>query len=615
MNHLSRKLSNLLAVVIVVAAGVVILVLMWSFTSTQQTATWETPTIRAETRVNPTSSSISILTPTEGVSASQEATTAPTPESTPEGTPTAEVTPSPNPTTPIRRTVFISDEVPGEFRSAIEAAVDQSSDYYELTDSASADLTVTSRAGEDATLLAYRVFVPVARFPTMQNTLSLDELKSFWQGQPQGDTSLYMTNDTREVMVALWGPPAPDAHLQVVPAAELVDRLWQDSASIAVVPFPQLEPRLKVLAVDGQRATDNRLPLGDDGVPTDYGLTLRVVITGPEKERFFLRDKLLTVLPYTNRDPDRLTGLAMTGVTAMARVTAVRMEAYGDFAYPAHKVGQVLSAADITHISNEVPFVPGCVADGSENNLILCSKPEYFAALEEVGIDIVGLSGNHMADFGDEMFLWSLDYYREKGVPYYAGGKDAEEATESLLITHSNNRLAFLGANQWGPLDNWATEAHPGSARYDADGMASTIGSLKEGRQADIVSVELQWEEAYQTEPLPAQVVDFRALAEAGADIVTGVQSHVAQAIEFHAGNIILYGLGNLFFDQMWSLETRQALIAWHTFYDGRHISTDLLVTVLEDYSQPRWATEAEREEVLTRVFVASGWQTEDQKQ
>ena len=49
---------------------------------------------------------------------------------------------------------------------------------------------------------------------------------------------------------------------------------------------------------------------------------------------------------------------------------------------------------------------------------------------------------------------------------------------------------------------------------------------------------------------------------------------------------IIVYGLGNLFFDQMWSWQTRTSLIARHTIHDGRVISTEILTAVLEDYAQ-----------------------------
>ncbi|MEN6478770.1 MAG: hypothetical protein ABFD20_03925, partial [Anaerolineales bacterium] len=73
-----------------------------------------------------------------------------------------------------------------------------------------------------------------------------------------------------------------------------------------------------------------------------------------------------------------------------------------------------------------------------------------------------------------------------------------------------------------------------------------------------------------------------------------------------NGSGIIVYGIGNLFFDQMWSWETRTGLIARHTIYDGRLLSSEMLTTVLEDYAQPRWATAEERREILERVHSAA---------
>jgi poly-gamma-glutamate synthesis protein (capsule biosynthesis protein) len=130
--------------------------------------------------------------------------------------------------------------------------------------------------------------------------------------------------------------------------------------------------------------------------------------------------------------------------------------------------------------------------------------------------------------------------------------------------------------------------------------------------EVDIVAVELQYLEEYTPWPTDQQVIEFRELREAGADLVTGVQSHVPQAMEpYGAGDpggpgFIAYGLGNLFFDQMWSWETRTELMMRHTFYAGRMLNTEVLTAVLEDYAQPRWATPDERTEILNRVFTAA---------
>jgi poly-gamma-glutamate capsule biosynthesis protein CapA/YwtB (metallophosphatase superfamily) len=168
--------------------------------------------------------------------------------------------------------------------------------------------------------------------------------------------------------------------------------------------------------------------------------------------------------------------------------------------------------------------------------------------------------------------------------------------------------LVFLGANQFGPEFAWADTDWPGSAPYDPAALSQAIQQARGEMEADLVLAELQWEESYDTLPIQSQVQGLRALSDAGADIVTGVQSHVPQAVELRNGRMILYGLGNFFFDQMWSQATREGLIPRHTIYDGRHLSTKLLTTVLEDFAQPRWASEAEREALLRRVFTASGW-------
>ena len=95
---------------------------------------------------------------------------------------------------------------------------------------------------------------------------------------------------------------------------------------------------------------------------------------------------------------------------------------------------------------------------------------------------------------------------------------------------------------------------------------------------------------------------------DAGASIVSGSHAHHPQAIEFYHDGFIHYGLGNLFFDQMWSLGTRQQFVDRHVIYRGRHVSTELLTYMLEDYSQPRLMTTGERRELLQAVFEASGW-------
>jgi poly-gamma-glutamate synthesis protein (capsule biosynthesis protein) len=66
--------------------------------------------------------------------------------------------------------------------------------------------------------------------------------------------------------------------------------------------------------------------------------------------------------------------------------------------------------------------------------------------------------------------------------------------------------------------------------------------------------------------------------------------------------------LGNLFFDQMQSLGTRQMFADKLIIYQGRLLSVQLFTGLIEDYARPRPMTPAERTAFLKTIFKASGW-------
>ena len=147
-----------------------------------------------------------------------------------------------------------------------------------------------------------------------------------------------------------------------------------------------------------------------------------------------------------------------------------------------------------------------------------------------------------------------------------------------LEVEHNGNTFGFLGANQYGPEFYTAGNNETVSAWARARTRRAPLGSTARGQmvadiaalrpQVEIVVAEMQHTEfnadaQYQTAPIPEQLADFRALSDAGADIVVGVQAHTPQAVELRGPNrIILYGLGNLYFDQVQSWGTRPGLVA-----------------------------------------------------
>jgi poly-gamma-glutamate synthesis protein (capsule biosynthesis protein) len=470
-----------------------------------------------------------------------------------------------------------------------------------VSDRTQAALAVTLARDKDPLLLTEHVYAVADRFATLRTGVKRSDLQQVWQGKPvDGLDTLIVAADTASELTAVLG--APGATVKSVPAEALVDTLWRTPRALALLPFDRLTPEVLALSLDGENILDSHVDV------TRYPLVARVYVQGKGKRAVAFYNTLRDRVPATNRDPGRMTSLVMTGVTAMARYTADTIDRHRDPAYPARVVAPILAQADITHVSNEIPFVENCPPNLSHDSITLCSKPEYIATFQLLGVDIVGLTGNHAGDFGFDNYVKTLELYERSGMKYYAGGRNLAEARKPLVVEHNGNRIAFLGANSFGPQAYWATPDRPGTNGYDAARMRADIATARQ--QADVVLVEFQADEVYDYKPDAENVQIFRRTLKDGADVVTGVQNHQPAAVEFSDDGTreILYGLGNFSFDQMFNDDVRSGLVPRHLIYEGRLLQTELLTTMLEDYAQPRWATPAERERILRSVFGASGF-------
>ncbi|WP_299024551.1 CapA family protein [uncultured Thermanaerothrix sp.] len=453
------------------------------------------------------------------------------------------------------------------------------------------------------------VYVLVVPFPTVRDGTTLQALEQAWRGEESDlKGTIFVSAETLEVMQKILGEAHPE-RVQVVDEAALLEAVWTRRPALAIVPFEALEPRWKVLQLDGRSPIDKHFD------PQSYPLTAWFTWRGHEDQiseiEALLRARGSEL--RSNRQADRLTVLVMTGVTALVRATAAKMEEKG-ITYPAQDVGALLRDADLTHISNEVSFSPNCPPpDPNQLSLIFCSDPRYIELLDYVGTDILELTGNHGVDWGRDALLYSLDLYRQRGWAFYAAGENEAQAKAAVTVEHNGNRFAFIGCNPAGPAFIWATPDLPGVANCDYPWMESEIHRL--ATEGHLVIATFQYFESYRPDVLPYEQQDFRRLAEAGAVIVSGSQAHHPMAMEFYGGSFIHYGLGNLFFDQMHVYVndrliegTRKGFIDQHIFYNGRHISTVLITTMLEDYARPRLMTPEERSTFLSQMFSVSGW-------
>lgn len=442
------------------------------------------------------------------------------------------------------------------------------------------------------------IYVLAAPFYTITDNISFDNLQALWRGEQnslKGFSKILVTESTKTMISTILGTP-DQRNIEIVNNEEINTIALSDDPSLFIMPFEDLNKFFKVIRIDGQA------PINSDFDPQVYPLSIAIWIDSSLTDFDF-------VLPTSNYDPNLQTVLVMTGVTALTRATAHRMEINGN-QFPGKDIRDWLISADITHISNEVPFASNCPSpDPNQADLIFCSSPNRIELLEYVGADIIELTGNHLLDYGLAAINLTLEMYEERNWHFYAGGWDLADAQSPALITHNNNHLAFIGCNPVGPPNVWATNTKPGAAPCgDFLWMTEAIGRLKEEGYLPIVT--MQYAEDYTDYPSGQMVSDFEMLADAGAIIVNGSQAHTPKMMDFKGESFLHYGLGNLFFDQMeiyyndvYLSGTREEFIDRLVFYDGDLISIELLTAMLEDYARPRPMTDAERASFLSRIF------------
>jgi len=497
---------------------------------------------------------------------------------------------------------WLSPDLPLGFRDSL--ALPAGANLVE--DQSQAHLRLAVNEGE---IVSHWIYAVVAPFPTIVDEVSFEDVQGAWNGDssaPFADLPLMMSPETKAAFTAWWGEPAAGA-VRVEPADELLNAAWAAKPAWVLVPFEDLAPKWKVLAVDGQS------PIRKDFDAEDYPLSVPIGLSGDEilvaeaLPRFSSENKA-PIAPASNRDADKLTTVILTGVTALVRSTAWEMNRKG-ITYPAEDIGDLLREADITHISNEVPFAEDCPPPNPvQRDLIFCTDPAHIELLDAVGTDVVELTGDHFNDWGADAMLYTLELYKERGWPYYGGGTNAEEARQPLKLEDHGNLIAFLGCNAKGGSYASAKEDYPGTVPCDYDLMEQQVRDL--AAEGYIVIATFQHSEYLTFVPQPDLVRDFGRISAAGASIVSGSQAHQSHGVEFPRPDaIITYGLGNLFFDQRGVVEFGdRALIARHVIYDGRYISTELFTIQFVDYAKPRFMTPEERAEYLPLIFNASRW-------
>jgi len=271
------------------------------------------------------------------------------------------------------------------------------------------------------------------------------------------------------------------------------------------------------------------------------------------------------------------------GDVMLSRQVNSRMVKYNDFNWPFLKIANFLRAADLTVVNLESPFILANDYNVPTGSFMFKANPRALDGLILAGIDIVSLANNHTLNQGEKGLKETFKILTEKGIKYLGAGNSEEEARRGEVIEIYGDKFSFLSYAY--PDDNSvATNNRAGIATMDIEKMTEDV--KREIDKGNKVIVIMHAGTEYVTKPNWQQKDFARASIDAGVEAVIGHHPHWPQTFEFYKNKPIIYSLGNLVFDQMWSLETQEGLLAKMTWRDGWE-KIELVPIKIYDYGQP----------------------------
>ncbi|MEJ7839005.1 MAG: CapA family protein [Thermomicrobiales bacterium] len=316
--------------------------------------------------------------------------------------------------------------------------------------------------------------------------------------------------------------------------AALSATLAENHGGVAIVPLEQIDLNVSVLNIDG----DNPLLA-------------------------------------SNSETTPVTKIGFGGDILFGRNVGIHMRNYDDFTFPMLQLKDLLATFDLT-ICNWECFVSETI-DPPEN-----TDPNTFdfvtvpAAIEGVimsGVDAVSMANNHAFDnylgLGPDAWRDTIRHLDEAGLPWFGAGENLADARQPFTTEVNSVSIAIYGVDgvtanvdfpgDWGFDKTSATENGPGTNPLILDNITADIERL--AGEYDVVIPFFHMGMEYVWTPRQFAVDTCHACIDAGAAAVVTSHPHTIMGMEVYNGKPIFHAIGNLVYDQMFSVDTRTGYI------------------------------------------------------
>ena len=204
---------------------------------------------------------------------------------------------------------------------------------------------------------------------------------------------------------------------------------------------------------------------------------------------------------------------------------------------------EVIQSADLAVANLE------CALTHSESRIRkfgpnLKGKPEWASVLAAAGFTHMGLSNNHVMDFGLQGLRDTISAVEAAGMTAFGVGENDQDSRKPLLLEHDGLRIAIVAVCEH--EYSYALPDRMGSNPFDPFDTMEDIALARE--QADWVIVMYHGGKEQCEYPSPRLRKACRAMVRAGADLVLCQHSHCIGTAEIYRGGKIIYGMGNFLF-------------------------------------------------------------------
>ncbi len=208
----------------------------------------------------------------------------------------------------------------------------------------------------------------------------------------------------------------------------------------------------------------------------------------------------------------------------------------------------------------------------ADKQMGLHTNENVVKAMKEQGFTLFNLANTNTMNYGEIGLLDTLKTFKNEEIEVVGAGENLESAKNIIYKEINGVRVATIGFTDVYPEKSNATDKRAGVLTMDPDLLFELIGKAKDANQgnADLVVVNANWGQEYDSEPSPRQQKLGRAMIDAGADIIVGHHPHVLQSVEAYKKGIIFYSLGNFVFDQGWTKTKDSALVQYNLDANGQ---------------------------------------------